>query len=38
VEPEQIVPVPGAIAAPGAGPITMTLPHESVTVVRVPVQ
>ncbi len=38
VEPEHIVPVPGTIAARGAGPLEITLPHESVTVIRVPVQ
>lgn len=38
VEPEHIVPEPGTISAPGTGPLTVTLPHESVTVVRVPVE
>jgi len=38
VEPEHIVPVPGAVAVKGVGPLEITLPHESVTVVRVSVQ
>ena len=38
VEPEHIVPVPFTIPAPGAGPLTITLPHESVTVLRVKVR
>jgi alpha-N-arabinofuranosidase len=38
VEPNHIVPEPGTIAASGAGPLEITLPHESVTVVRAPVQ
>ena len=38
VEPEHIVPVPSTIAAPGSGPLSITLPHESVTVLRVPVE
>jgi alpha-N-arabinofuranosidase len=38
VEPVQIVPIPGSIAKPGAGPLVITLPHESVTVIRVPVE
>ena len=38
VEPQRVVPVPSTIPAPGAGPLSITLPHESVTVIRVPVQ
>jgi alpha-L-arabinofuranosidase len=38
VEPEHIVPRPAAIASTQAGPLTVTLPHESVTVIRVPVE
>jgi len=38
VEPEHIVPEPGTIPAPATGPLAITLPHESVTVVRVPVE
>jgi len=38
VEPEHIVPVPGTATAKGGEPLTITLPHESVTVIRVPVQ
>jgi alpha-N-arabinofuranosidase len=38
VEPEHIVPVPGTVSASGVGPLTITLPHESVTVVRAPVE
>jgi alpha-N-arabinofuranosidase len=38
VEPLHIVPVPGAIPASGSGVLSITLPHESVTVIRVPVQ
>ncbi|MGB6722278.1 MAG: alpha-L-arabinofuranosidase C-terminal domain-containing protein [Terracidiphilus sp.] len=38
VEPNHVVPVPGAISAPGTGPLKITLPHESVTVLRVPVE
>jgi alpha-N-arabinofuranosidase len=38
VEPEHIVPVPGTVAASGAAPLEITLPHESVTVIRVPVK
>jgi alpha-N-arabinofuranosidase len=35
VEPEHITPIESTIPAPGAGPLSITLPHESVTVVRV---
>ena len=38
VEPGHIVPEPGTIPIHGAGPLETTLPHESVTVIRVPVQ
>lgn len=38
VEPLHIVPVPGSIAKPGVGPLAITLPHESVTVIHVPVE
>ena len=38
VEPVHIVPVPFTIPAAGAGLLTMTLPHESVTILRVKVQ
>jgi alpha-N-arabinofuranosidase len=38
VEPNQIVPIPRTIPAPGAGPLSITLPHESVTMLRIPVQ
>lgn len=37
VSPNQVVPVPGTVAAPASGPLTVTLPHESVTILRVPV-
>jgi alpha-N-arabinofuranosidase len=37
VEPVHIVPAPGSIRKSGAGPLVITLPHESVTVIRVPV-
>ncbi len=37
VEPEHVVPQPVTLPAPSAGLLTMTLPHESVTVIRVPV-
>jgi alpha-N-arabinofuranosidase len=38
VEPNQVVPVPRTIPAPGEGPLSITLPHESVTFLRVQVQ
>lgn len=38
VEPEHIVPVPGTAAASGTAPLEIKLPHESVTVIRVPVK
>jgi len=38
VEPVHVVPQPITLTAPAAGPITMTLPHESVTVIRVAVK
>lgn len=38
VEPEHIVPLPITLTAPMAGPLRITLPHESVTVLRVPVR
>lgn len=38
VEPEHIVPIPSSLPAPDAGPLTITLPHESVTVVRVKIR
>lgn len=38
VEPRHIVPQPITIAAPAAGPLSLILPHESVTVLRVPVR
>ncbi len=38
VEPNHIVPEPSTLPSPGAGPLVVTLPHESVTVMRVPVQ
>jgi len=37
VEPVHIVPAPGSIPVPGSGPLGITLPRESVTVIRVPV-
>jgi alpha-L-arabinofuranosidase len=37
VEPSHIVPVPGSIPQSATGPLAITLPHESVTVIRVPV-
>ncbi|MGH9345274.1 MAG: alpha-L-arabinofuranosidase C-terminal domain-containing protein [Terriglobia bacterium] len=37
VEPEHIVPEPYTAPAPGAAPLTITLPHESVTVIRLKV-
>lgn len=37
VEPLHVTPQPVAVQAPVAGPMTITLPHESVTVIRVPV-
>ena len=38
VEPEHIVPLPITFAAPQAGLVTVTLPHESVTLLKIPVQ
>lgn len=38
VEPLHIVPVPGSIPKPGTDPLAIALPHESVTVIRVPVE
>jgi alpha-N-arabinofuranosidase len=38
VEPNHIVPVPSTISVPGGGSLSVTLPHESVTVMRVPVK
>lgn len=38
VEPEHIVPVPINFPAPAAGLLTVTLPHESVTVIRINVR
>lgn len=38
VEPQHVVPTPFAVATPNGGALSMTLPHESVTVLRVPVQ
>jgi alpha-L-arabinofuranosidase len=37
VEPEHIVPVPSSIPAPRSGLLAITLPRESVTVIRIPV-
>lgn len=38
IEPEHIVPQPITFAAPSRGLLSITLPHESVTVIRVPVR
>jgi alpha-N-arabinofuranosidase len=38
VEPNHIVPVPGSVPVSSAGPLSITLLHESVTMVRVRVQ
>jgi alpha-L-arabinofuranosidase len=38
VEPVHIVPIPGSIPKPTVGQLAITLPHESVTVIRVPVE
>jgi alpha-N-arabinofuranosidase len=38
VEPNHIVPVPSTISVPAGGSLSVTLPHESVTVLRVPVK
>lgn len=38
VEPEHVVPRLLTLTVPPAGPLTLTLPHESVTVIRVPVR
>jgi alpha-L-arabinofuranosidase len=38
VEPLHIVPEPITMRAPGSGPLSITLPHDSVTVLRVSVQ
>ena len=38
VEPNHVVPLPITVSAPAAGPVSIILPHESVTVLRVPVQ
>ena len=38
VEPNHIVPIPSTIPASGGGPLSVTLPRESVTVLRVQVQ
>ena len=38
VEPNHVVPVPDTIPAPASGALALTLPHESVTVIRVPVE
>lgn len=38
VEPKHIVPVPFNVAAPAAGPLVVTLPRESVTVLRMKVR
>jgi alpha-N-arabinofuranosidase len=38
VEPNHIIPVPGTIPVPGSSPLSITLPHESVTMLRVQVQ
>lgn len=37
VEPEHVVPVPATVSAGGGNTLTVTLPHESVSVIRVPV-
>ena len=38
VEPNHIVPLPSTVPAPASGPMTITLPHESVTLLRVQVK
>ena len=38
VEPLHIVPTPGSIPKPNEGPLAITLPHESVTVIHVAVK
>jgi alpha-L-arabinofuranosidase len=38
VEPEHVIPVPGSIHVSSSGPLTITLPHESVTIIRVRVR
>jgi alpha-N-arabinofuranosidase len=38
VEPNHVVPVPVTISAPLSGALVLALPHESVTVIRVPVE
>jgi hypothetical protein len=38
VEPEHIVPMESTIQAPGSGLLSVTLPHDSVTMLRVQVQ
>ena len=37
VEPNHVIPVPGSIPVPRAGSFSTTLPRESVTVLRVPI-
>lgn len=38
VEPNHIVPIPSTIRAPASGPLSITLSHESVTVIQAPVK
>lgn len=38
VEPHHVIPLDGSIEASHSGALTVTLPHESVTVIRVPVR
>jgi alpha-L-arabinofuranosidase len=38
VEPQHVVPLQSTVAVQGSGSLSMTLPHESVTVIRVPVR
>ena len=38
IEPNHIVPLPSTIGVPATGPLSITLPRESVTVLQVPVK
>jgi hypothetical protein len=38
IEPGHVVPLESSVAAPATALISVTLPHESVSVIRVPIQ
>jgi hypothetical protein len=38
IEPKHVIPLEGAATPASDGSVSVTLPHESVTVIRVPVK